>query len=153
MIMTRKGTTADIPAIMPIMAAAFDPRFGEAWTEAQCCGAMSIPGTSLILAETDEGLVGFALVRTIIDTSELFLIAVEPEKQGQSIGAALFAAVQQQAADLGSRSILVEVREDNPALQFYQSLGFVAVGKRSGYYKRKDDGPRGAITLVQSLSL
>ncbi len=151
MIETRRGAAADVPRIMPIMAAAFDPLFGEAWSEGQCCGAMSIPGTSLILAERDSETAGFALIRTILDASELFLIAVCPNHQGQSIGAALFEAVRNDAFIHGSRSILVEVREDNPALSFYDQLNFTRIGKRFDYYKRKDNGPTGALTLVLTL--
>jgi [ribosomal protein S18]-alanine N-acetyltransferase len=151
MIETRRGTPADITKIMPIMAAAFDPIFGEAWSEVQCCGALSIPGTSLLLAEKHEATIGFALIRTIMDASELFLIAVCPDHQGQSVGAALFDSALKEAVQLGSRSILVEVREDNPALSFYDQLNFRRVGKRFDYYKRKDNGPNGAITLLLPL--
>jgi [ribosomal protein S18]-alanine N-acetyltransferase len=151
MIETRRGTVSDIPKIMPIMAAAFDPLFGEAWSEAQCCGAMSIPGTSLLLVEKNSQIIGFALIRTIVDASELFLIAVHPFYQGQSIGAALFDAVRNHAFEQGSKSILVEVREDNRAILFYDRLGFERIGKRFDYYKRKDNGPNGAITLILTM--
>ena len=147
MITVRTGSISEIPNIMPIMAAAFDPQYGEAWTQGQCSGSLGIPGTSFLLIEKSDALIGFALFRTIIDESELFLIAIHPDHQGQSLGHSLFKAIVDEALRKGSKSLLVEVREDNPALSFYDSLGFIQIGKRPDYYKRKDEGPKGANTL------
>ena len=151
MMKIRTGYSSDIASIMPIMAAAFDPQFGEAWTQSQCSGSLGVPGTSFFLVEKSGILIGFALFRTIVDESEVFLIAIHPDHQGQSAGRTLFEAVIAEAKRKGSTSLLVEVREDNPALSFYDSLNFVQIGKRSAYYKRTDKGPKGAITLVLRL--
>ena len=52
MIEIVEGDASDIAAIIPIMQDAFDPRFGEAWTAAQCLSAMAIPGCRLLLGRT-----------------------------------------------------------------------------------------------------
>ena len=49
------------------VTAAFDPRFGEAWTRAQCIGILAMPGVWLTLARVGEAVVGFALSRAIMD--------------------------------------------------------------------------------------
>ena len=42
------GASDDLDAVMDIMAAAFDPRFGEGWTRSQCAGILPLSGVVLI---------------------------------------------------------------------------------------------------------
>jgi ribosomal-protein-alanine N-acetyltransferase len=82
------GQSADLAAVMMIMNAAFEPRFGEAWTRSQCAGILPMSGVSLTLAR-DNGLpqpVGFSLCRTIAGEAELLLLAVAPGQQRRGIG-------------------------------------------------------------------
>ena len=72
------GAATDIAAIDAVMAEAFDPRFGEAWTHSQCLGILSMPGVWLSLARAEGETAGFALSRAILDEAELLLIAVHP---------------------------------------------------------------------------
>src|SRR3546814_7871167 len=73
----RPGTRKDIPAIMQIMDCAFAPAFGEAWTRPQVEGMLDLPGTWLTVAASDDDIVGFSLMRSVLDerseehTSEL----------------------------------------------------------------------------------
>lgn len=63
---------------MDVMARAFDPAFGEAWTLPQLSGVMTMPGTWLTIARIDAAPLGFALVRSVLDECELLLLAVSP---------------------------------------------------------------------------
>ncbi|OYU74241.1 MAG: ribosomal-protein-alanine acetyltransferase, partial [Alphaproteobacteria bacterium PA3] len=53
--------------IMPVMDAAFDPAFGEAWNSGQCLGMLSITGSELLVARRENAIVGFALSRTVFE--------------------------------------------------------------------------------------
>src|SRR3546814_7276115 len=86
----------------PIMQAAFDPRYGEAWTRSQCAGVMAMPGVALTIAELDGRVAGFAIARTIMDEAELLLLAVDPARRRRGIGRALLRSV---IADGESRGI------------------------------------------------
>ena len=133
-----KGDAADLPAIMPVMASAFDTQFGEAWTETQCLGVVSMPGSHLIIARGEqlgESPVGFALSRVIIDECELMLLAVNAESQRAGIGRGLLDVVITDARAIKAVSIFLEVRSENPAIYLYESAGFVEVGRRRGYYR------------------
>ena len=69
----------DIDAVMAIMATAFEPTYGEAWTRSQCAGILPMAGVSLRLAEEGDGEVaGFRLAPAVADEAELLLIAVDP---------------------------------------------------------------------------
>lgn len=135
---------------MPVMARAFEPQFGEAWTTSQCTGVLAMPGAQLLIARAPDP-VGFALIRTVIDEAELMLLAVAPELREQGIGRALL----QNSIDLvtasGVTSYFLEVRSDNPAIILYQNLGFSQVGVRRDYYRGLDGHHRDALTYRLSL--
>lgn len=129
-----RGAAADLPAIMPVMANAFGTQFGEAWTESQCLGVVSMPGSNLVIAHNGSA-VGFALSRVIIDECELMLLAVKAESQRSGIGRELLDAVIGDARAARVVSVFLEVRSGNPAVALYSAAGFIEVGRRRGYYR------------------
>lgn len=135
MIELRPGGTADLAEVDRVMRAAFDPRYGEAWTSSQCAGVLALPGVWLTLAEIDGGCVGFALTRLVADESELLLLAVEPRHRRRGIASALLRSVIDQARTRGALLLHLEVRAGNDAMTLYTSNGFEKVGERPGYYR------------------
>lgn len=129
-----RGGAEDLPAIMPVMISAFGTQYGEAWTESQCLGVVSLPGSQLMIARRDSA-VGFALTRTILDECELMLLAVNTDLQRVGIGRDLLDAIIDQARAAKVLSIFLEVRSGNPATMLYLSAGFVEIGRRRGYYR------------------
>ena len=60
------GTSRDLDAVITIMDAAFDDRFGEAWTRSQCAGILPMPGVRLVVARLDgDAPAGFSLSRML----------------------------------------------------------------------------------------
>jgi [ribosomal protein S18]-alanine N-acetyltransferase len=137
----------DIELIMPVMAAAFDPSYGEAWTASQCSGILSLPGSSLLIAREQAQITGFALSRYVLDEAELLLLAVAPSAQRSGIGAALLSQMISLLHQHKVRRLHLEVRADNPALRFYTRLGFAQVGHRRDYYQGKTGKRTDAVTL------
>lgn len=133
-----RGTAADIGAIEQVMAGAFDPRFGEAWTRAQVLGMLSMPGVWLTLARLDAAPVGFALSRAILDEAELLLLAVAPAARRRGVGGALLRSVIAEARGRGIAKLHLEVRAGNGAVGLYAAAGFGKVGERRGYYRGTD---------------
>lgn len=138
-------------AIMPVMQAAFDPALGEAWTLPQMREAMIVPGTELLVAGVRDTPAGFALSRTIFDSAELLLLAVDPVHQRSGIGRALVSGLIEQARMAGVASIFVEVRADNAARRFYTELGFNEIGYRKNYYRRATGDYSDAVTMAIEL--
>ena len=132
------GAAADVLAVERVMAAAFDPRFGEAWTRQQVLGGLAMPGVTLLLARVGEAIVGFALTRRVLDEAELLLIAVIPDARRRGVGAALLRAVIADARGIGVAKLHLEVRAGNGAIGLYTAAGFRKVGERRGYYRGKD---------------
>lgn len=152
MIELQSGSAADLNAVEAVMDAAFDPRFGEAWTRSQCLGILSMPGVWLTLARAEGQIAGFALSRAIMDEAELLLIATAPAFRRRGIGAALLRGVLSDARDRSVTKVHLEVRANNDAIALYSAHGFVKIGERRGYYRGKSgqshDAHSYAVTLT-----
>lgn len=133
--------TDPLDHIMAVMATAFDPQFGEAWTRRQVADALATANTHVLLAGPTGGALaggepaaGFAMSRGAADEEELLLIAVRPEYRGRGIGSALLALFIERARGRGANRLFLEMREGNPAEKLYRDHGFRAVGRRRDYY-------------------
>lgn len=146
----RAGDATDLPDVMAIMRSAFDPRYGEAWTESQCLGVMAMSGSRLLIA-TEGRACGFALMRTALDETELMLLAVAPWAQRRGTGRVLLDHVIADAALAGARSIFLEMRASNDAVNLYASRGFVEIGLRRAYYRGADGAAHDALTYRRML--
>lgn len=135
MLSLRPGDTRDAWIVDELMATAFDPRFGEAWTRSQCLGVLAMPGVSLMIACVDDVPAGFAMTRIVADEAELLLLAVAPAHQRHGIGGALLRAVIADCERAGVTKLHLEVRAGNPALALYGQAGFAKVGERRAYYR------------------
>ena len=140
------GGADDLAAIMPIMADAFDPQFGEAWTAPQCLGVLAMPGSQLFVAR-GAAPCGFALARTIAEECELMLLAVSRQSQRQGLGRALLATTIDHARMMKASTVFLEVRDGNSAISLYSSAGFEIVGRRSRYYRGLNGDLFDALTL------
>jgi ribosomal-protein-alanine N-acetyltransferase len=143
-----QGGSADLDAVTAVMTAAFDDRFGEAWTRSQCAGILPMPGVELVLARESEGeLAGFSLFRTVADEAELLLLAVSPDYRRRGIGQMLLDHFIERARDAGASRVHLEVREGNPAVIMYRQAGFGLAGRRPKYYRGRFGGDFDALTL------
>jgi len=146
------GGAADLDSVVEVMTAAFDDRFGEAWTRSQCAGILPMPGVELVLARHGDGsAAGFSLYRTISDESELLLLAVAPRFQRRGIGRKLLDHVLDRSREEGASRVHLEVREGNPAVIMYRLAGFRLVGRRPKYYRGRFGGEFDALTLNRDL--
>ena len=84
---------------------------------------------------TEDDMLGFAVVATVLDQAELHNIAVHPDIQGRGLGRQLLAAMIEQLP-AAIKNFYLEVRVSNiPAIRLYQQLGFVQIAERRDYYK------------------
>ncbi|MBB4859597.1 ribosomal-protein-alanine N-acetyltransferase [Novosphingobium chloroacetimidivorans] len=132
----------DVDQIMTIMAAAFDPAYGEAWTRRQVEDALLMGNCHAYLAAPDgapvsehERAVGFSLSRTGFEEEELLLFGVIPEYRNCGVGKAILSALRAAAHSRGARRLLLEMRRGNPAERLYRTIGFSVIGERRDYYR------------------
>lgn len=152
MAAVRQAGADDLDTVMEIMAAAFSPSFGEAWTRSQCAGILPMAGVALRIARDADGRpLGFSLTRVISDEAELLLIAVDPCAQRRGIGRALLDDFVGLASARGARRLHLEVRDGNPAVALYRRAGFILAGRRRAYYHGRDGQALDALTLALQL--
>lgn len=146
------GESADLDAVMDVMASAFDPCFGEGWTRSQCAGILPLSGVVLVLARDERDHVhGFSLLRTVADEAELLLLAVSPAVRRRGVGAALLDHFIDLGRRKGVRRLHLEVRDGNPAVTMYQAFGFQTEGRRRNYYSGMDGSQHDALTMAREL--
>lgn len=151
-IALREGGVDDLDRVMVVMAGAFDPAFGEAWSRAQCLGILSLPDIWLGLAcDGASRVIGFSLSRLLLDEAELLLLAVAPDARGVGIGRALIEQAVSRAAGRGATRLLLEVRDGNAAIGLYGDVGFVQIGRRRDYYRGHGGVLRDALTLARPI--
>jgi ribosomal-protein-alanine N-acetyltransferase len=147
------GKPDDIDDVMTVMKSAFGTTFGEAWTRSQLSGILPMHGVFLMLAcdEKTGTALGFSLFRTVVDESELLLIAVMPDHHRRGVGQLLLEDFIAQARDEQVARVHLEVRDGNPAIAMYEAAGFSPIGRRRDYYHAKGGKRFDAITLALNL--
>ena len=135
--------------------------FEDAWSPQSMGEVLRSPGTFALLALIDDTSgecddpfpVGFAIGRVAADEAELLSLGVADAFRRRGFSRTLLAAVMRRAAAQGARQVFLEVAEDNRAARaLYANAGFSAVGRRLGYYLRRDGTSMSALTLRRPLS-
>lgn len=78
---------------------------------------------------------------------------LETESAGAATQTFFFQAAHVAAETRGAKTMFLEVAEDNHAARaLYQNFGFAMVGRRPGYYARKEQTAMDALILSVALS-
>lgn len=129
--------------------------FAYSWSGEEVARLILDPSTiSLGALDSITGaLRGFVIVRVAADEAEVLTITVSAAWRGRGIGRALLLDAMRQASEMGVRAMFLEVDEGNaPALALYGRLGFVQVGERPGYSRRKDGSRALAVVMRKDLA-
>lgn len=141
----------DLDHIMAVMAAAFDPEFGEAWNRRQVEDALLLGNCHYSLAMDGNTCTGFFLSRFGFDEEELLLLGVAPAMRRRGHGAALLEQFLAGARSRGATRALLEMRQGNSAEILYRKAGFEQVGLRANYYRGKYGERSDAMTFACQL--
>ena len=103
------------------------------------------------VAQDGSRIVGYAVVRQVLDEAELLNVMVATAYRRRGLGRALIGAGA--AALDGVRWLHLEVRAGNAAAQaLYDALGFTRVGIRRGYYPAAGGGREDAVLMRLDLA-
>lgn len=142
----------DLDSLARLHRDSFGPMGERGWTRQDVAGLMSSPGSAGFLLRQADVDIGMALCRVVDDEAELMAVAVEPGHRRRGAARRLLDAVMEQARAAGAKTLFLEVGADNPgARTLYDSLGFVVVGKRAGYYPRPGRAPADAFIMRLTL--
>ena len=145
----------DIDRIMAVMAVAFEPGYGEAWTRRQVEDALLLGNCHYQLIDAQGGhpepgdsAAGFSLSRHSLDEEELLLFAVHPAHRREGLGRRMLIELAAAARARGARRLLLEMRRGNPAESLYRAFGFHPIGERPNYYRAAGGERIDAITFA-----
>ncbi len=131
------------------MAAIERDAFSDPWPERDFRECVDV-GVPFLVATDDRGVAGYVVARHVADEGEILNLGVEGARRGRGIGRALVSAVLHVLRARGATAVYLEVRQSNAAARhLYARLGFQAVGRRKGYYRRPSED---AIVLRAAIS-
>jgi [ribosomal protein S18]-alanine N-acetyltransferase len=116
-----------------------------AYSQAELRYFLTHPRCSCWIAEQDESkLAGFVIVERASRnghlTGHIVTLDVDPVERRRGLGTLLMQTVEEQMKEEGAGAMSLEVAENNSAArEFYQRLGFAAIGRISKYYAGRVD--------------
>jgi [ribosomal protein S18]-alanine N-acetyltransferase len=132
-VVIRDLSLDDLDAVLEIEIVSFS----TPWRRDTFEGLIRRSDTDMIAAIQDDTLVGYAICWTVLDQSELGNVAVTQEVRGRGVGRRLVHEVLERVRKRGSKECFLEVRVSNTgARKLYEEIGFTAIGKRRGYYRK-----------------
>lgn len=152
----RAGVAADLAGVVALERATAE---APHWAESEYAVLVGDGGDyvrrCLFVAEAEGALVGFAVGSIVADVGELESVAVDLRVRRGGVGRALCGAVRDWCRREGAVSVELEVRAaSGGAIDLYRGVGFVAVGRRSGYYSEPlDDAVLMRLNLLGSASI
>lgn len=88
------------------------------------------------VARCDDSLAAYVVFSTVLDETELLIIAVDRKHQRRGFARGLLAHGLSQLQSTGMRVCYLEVRASNAVgIALYCSLGFEQMGRRPNYYR------------------
>ncbi len=144
----------DTEKLAEIHAAGFP---GAAWSAADLAALLREETVTGVVARRANAFgtrsaVGFVLLRTVADESEVLTVAVAPTHRRRGVGRALMEEAMRRLYRDRIATLFLEVDAGNEAaLALYRRLRFEKVGERKGYYAH--GSVPGATALVMRADL
>ena len=125
-------TSAHVPQVAQLEGICFQ----DPWSERSIASELENPLSLWLVAMEKDRLLGYVGSQTVLDETDMMNVAVDPAARRQGVAWALIQALTAQLKQRGSRKLSLEVRASNlGAIRLYESLGFVRLGCRPGYYR------------------
>lgn len=110
--------------------------------------------TTLGLASESQGkLTGMILVQKTPPEAEILTMCVDPDHRREGLASTLLGGLCRLLGPYGIGRLYLDVAEDNQgAIAFYESRGFLADGRRKRYYERSGGVRVDAILMSRSIA-
>lgn len=143
-IIVKKAEFSDVPQIAEIERASIP----QPWSETAFTAALKDEKAVTLVALCGDILCGFITGVYLLDTADIYSVAVSSEYRKKGVGKRLleefFSALPNEV-----HNVCLEVRESNiPAIKLYEKLGFERVGLRKNFYQ---DPRENAILMTKNL--
>lgn len=103
------------------------------------------------VAEVDGAVVAYGVVAMGAGEAHILNLCVRDDLRGRGVGRQMLELLLERARQAGMAEVFLEVRPSNRlAISLYESVGFVQVGLRKGYYQA-EQGREDALVLKLGL--
>ncbi|MEE9447859.1 MAG: ribosomal protein S18-alanine N-acetyltransferase [Arenicellales bacterium] len=110
------------------------------WTEKMLSDSWENAAADCFVIEHKQNTVGYLVVQSVLDESELLNIVVFKSFQSRGYAQAALKRLCQSLQDTGSVKLFLEVRASNvSALNLYRKFTFKQQSVRKDYYRAKND--------------
>jgi ribosomal-protein-alanine N-acetyltransferase len=138
----RAMTPADLPAVAAVERGAY----AFPWSEGIFRDCLRV-GYLCRVAEMEQQVVAYGVLAMGAGEAHLLNLCVRKDLQGRGVGRQMLLLLIERARQAGVTEVFLEVRPSNEVAQaLYQSVGFVQVGARKGYYQA-EHGREDALVL------
>jgi ribosomal-protein-alanine N-acetyltransferase len=142
----RAMTPFDVPGVGAVERASYP----YPWSEGIFRDCLRV-GYLCRVAEGEGEIVAYGIVAMGAGEAHVLNICVAERVRGRGIGRRMLMLLIERSVQAGMQDVFLEVRPSNPhAIALYQSLGFIEVGRRRGYYQAQA-GREDALVLKLSL--
>lgn len=109
--------------------------FSDPWSVNSITSELTNPLSLWLVALDGDHLAGYVGSQSVLGWADMMNLAVSPDYRRQGIGKELVLRLIEKLKENKVTCLTLEVRVSNhPAIALYESIGFVTVGKRPGYY-------------------
>lgn len=138
--MIRPAELEDLDALVTLEECCFE---GDRLDRGSLRWTMTRPTALCLVEEADGRVRGYILLRSREGYVRILSLAVDPQARRRGVARALLEEAEKVVRKLGGSSLVLELREDNPAaLALYESLGFRQTDTLLGYYHDRSDARR-----------
>ena len=100
----------------------------------------------------NDNVIGYGVMSVVIDESHILNLCIDPKWQRRGLGMKLMQRLLKIARQHGAETAFLEARVSNrAAIDLYETLGFVEVGRRRGYYPGEKGNREDALVLSLEL--
>jgi ribosomal-protein-alanine N-acetyltransferase len=126
---------AMVPVDIPAVGVVEHSSYAFPWSEGIFRDCLRV-GYLCRVAEMDGEIVAYGVVAMGAGEAHILNLCVRSDVRGRSVGRQMLLLLLERARQAGVTQAFLEVRPSNRlAIALYQSVGFVQVGVRKGYYQ------------------
>ena len=110
--------------------------FSDPWSENSIAYELTSRLSYWLVAVENGEVVGYIGSQSVLGESDMMNVAVHPDHRRKGVAEALVLALAKDLKERDNVCLTLEVRVSNePAIAFYEKLGFTQVGRRPNYYR------------------
>jgi len=144
-------TREDAAGLHTLHARCFPP--DETWSAWAFKDTLVLPTTLGLATETDGRLSGLILAQKVPPDAEILTMCVAPDHRRAGLATNMLNGLIRLLGPYGVRRLCLDVAADNEAaIAFYESSGFLADGRRKNYYRRSDGTQQDAVLMSRSIA-